>query len=703
MIKNISKRNFQKKHILSLFLLIIALIFVLNNSSTYAFFDSFKKINGPDIKDDKILVKKSQGEYSFDIEDDKFPSKVCWSWEGKGQAFLYVEYSDKNIIYYLMGNSEVPNIENITFIDSQGIPRIIVPKVFRIPEGKVTLDFINAYYKYYGNKDVNVEKINFKINTDDSVKVEDFEVLSYKDKIHQDECIIQLDDEQKKLYLEIQIPQGNKKDYYLLRDENLPIEISLRALVDKDTEGYIRLIFPRNIKIISCNNENIELVDESSFEIPIYAVKGYNEEKIMITVNLEGSGLFKIQAALGDEVTNISNDIKVIDLETVKSKISLLEEGVYPIQKNTKHDIVLKKELKNNIKIKENVFDWVHRVIGSSEDHDSPAGLISGVFKNHSEYDIPVHVKFSVLDENGEEIIYFRGEHFDKEEEEKDVPETNIVVKSGDTVNLKMPVFADAYSVKPGKYTGQMKVSFFGSNSEIIVREFDLYVHKESQIQRIIGILAITLSIFCLILLSTKQRKWIIGLKTSEVMLIALFTTVKFALVDVSWFVMGDFIRALLGPLGPFMHIVTGIFWDVINSLFLVALISLVTKPGVVIISTIVRIILKGVAFGTFNPVSLLLMMSYSVIADGFLYLVGFTSGRREVDTNYKVFISLAIIFGIQNCYSTYTFYYIWMYLYRMFYPNWYININATFSIVYSIVGSISGVYLGKKLKKVID
>lgn len=700
---NIKRRNYKNSSFFLSYFLIFTFLFILHNSLVHASLNDFEKIHGPDIKNNEIVVKKGIGEYSFKIDEDKFPKSVNWTWKGKGEVYLCVQYSDKNTIYYLMGDSQVPKVENITFIDSKGVPTIIAPKIFSMSEGKVTLDFINAYYKYYGKKNVNVEKVFLKINTKNSVRISDFNVLEYKDKFNEDkDSLIHLDSNQKKLYLEMQMPQGNRKDHYMLNGENLPIEVILRALADKDTKGYLKLTFPEGMQIISCNNKNIKFINKNTISLPINAVRGYNEEKIIIMANLRETGSFNVEAMLDDEVTKISKNVKAIDVEKVKNEISLLEEGVYPIQ-HSKGDTVLKKELKNNIKVKQNVFDWVHRIIGSGEEHDAPAGLASGVFKNSGEFDIPLHVKFSVLDENDREIVYFRGEHFDKEEEQKSVPETNIVVKSGKSLDLKMPVFADTYSVKPGKYKGQMKVSFFGSDSELIIREFPLQVHKESQFQEIIGVVAFTLSVVCLILLYVKQKKWTKGLRSSEVMLIALFTTVKFALVDVSWFVMGDVIRALLGPLGPFMHIVTGIFWDIINSLFLVTLLSLVTKPGVVIISTIVRLILKGVAFGTFNPVAILLMMSYSVIAEGLLYVAGFTSGKRELDSKIRVFIRLAIIFGIQNCYSTYTFYYIWMYLYRMFYPAWYININAIFSVVYSIVGSISGVYLGKKLKKVID
>lgn len=392
------------------------------------------------------------------MPEEKFPSEVSWNWKGQGQVWACVKYSDKNVIYYLMGDSQVPKVKNFTFIDSNGIPRVIVPKIFRVQEGKVNFNLINSYYKYYGNRVVNVESISFYVNTQDNVKIKDFKLLNYKDKVSEDESIV-INGEENKLYIGTHIPQGNTKDCYMIKNKTLPMEFSLRAVVDKDTKGYLKISFPSSINISSISNDKIRFIDKHTLKLPINAVKGYYEEKVMIMASIEQSGTFNIEAVLGNEVKKFSKNIKVIELNEVKNKINVLEEGVYPIQHGN-YETTLKKELKNNIKVKQNISDGIHRFIGTDEEYDNPAGLISGIFKNSSEVDIPVHVKFAVLDDKGKEITYFRGEHFDKEEELKSVPETNMVVKANSTMDLKMPIFADAYSVKPGKYKGQMKVSF---------------------------------------------------------------------------------------------------------------------------------------------------------------------------------------------------------------------------------------------------
>ena len=702
--RKVIEKKYQSNFFFLLYLFALIILFALKSHIIYSNSETFITIKGPVNQGERILIRNDLGIYDLNIQDEKFPSQVSWTWSGEGQVWATVQYSDRNIVYYLMGNSKSPKVENITFIDENGVPRVLVPRILRIPQGEIRLDFRNAYHKYFGEKSASVEKVQFHIISSDSVEIKDFQILKYGERVQKTKTSgLKLGETNKKMYLGAQIPQGNSKDYYMVKDKVSPIEISLKGLVNEEVESYLKIQLPENLEIISFNNKKLRFTDDTTLIMPIYTGPGYYEEKIILVAKTSGSGIFKIEAKLGEDIETISKNILSISEEKIRNSLSLLDEGVYPLHFK-KHEMILKKELKNNIKIKENVSDFLHRVFGREEEDTHPAGMAVGVLKNDSELQVPLHIKFTVLDEKNSEILHFRGKILqDEEGYPAPVPETNIIINPNSSIDFKMPVFADAYYVKPGIYRGQLKVSLFGSDTDIIKQEFDLTVHKETQMQTIVAILSIILSIFCLILFCIKQRKWLTALKNKEIMFIALFTAIKFSVVDVPWFVFGKVINGILAPLGPFIHIFTGIFWDLLNSLLLVTLIMLIPKPGIVIISTVVRIILKGIAFGSFNPVAILLMLSYSIITDGFLYLAGFTSGKREFGLKFEVFVILGLIFGIQHIYSSYAYYYIWMYLYRMFYPVWYININVLFSVVYSIVGSISGVYLGSKLKKVID
>lgn len=679
------------------FLTIICFLFL---SSSYALADelNFLSLEGESIKDNKIEVNKSEELYDLIINEDKFPKELSWTWEGEGQAWLSVKYSDNNIIYCLKKNSDIPQFDDIKFIDSNGVPRIIKPKILEFPQDKVNIDLIESYHKYCGAKEVNIEEIQFYVNTKEKIKIENIKINEYQKSISEisNEDLLLLEDE---IYIEAQIPQGNKQDYYLVKDMETPIQISVKSLIDKKTEGSIKIVIPDNMEVLNTTNENIVFINENTLLLPLEANAGYFEEKIILIVKSNITGKFTIETIIGENKKTVSKPIINYEIKNILDNLILIDEGVYPISNNE-----IQKELKNNINIKQNISDYIHRTFGDDEDETQPAGFITGVIKNTSNYDIPIHIKYSILNEDGSENEFFRGEHFLIESAvPPPVPETNIVINANSITEFQLPVYADVFSIEPGIYNSELNISFFGSNTSLIEKDFELSVYKETVYQNIIVVASISLALISFILLLWKQKKWLAILKSKELMLIALFTTVKFAIVDIPYSIFGKVIRGILAPLGPFTHLFTGIFSDLFDSILIVALVMLIPKPGVIIISKFVRIILGGIAFGSFNPVTIILSLSYALILEFFLYTFGFTSGKKKIDTKFNVFIIMAVVFGIQQIYATYTYYYVYMYLYRLFYPNWYINISTIFSVFYAIIGAVAGIYLGKKLKKVVE
>lgn len=691
-----SKLKYYKK-LIQTFIILTGLFLCSQNVLAEDF--NFLTIEGEGFNNNEIVVKKSIGIYDYNISKDEFPRDLSWTWNGNGQAWLMVKYSDNNVIYYLMENSEVPRLENIKFIDSNGIPRIIKPVKLMVSEGNVNVDLIDSYNKYCGSKSVNVEQIQFYINTTDKIKINDFKIDGFQkvnDEISNKDLLL-LEDE---IYIEVQIPQGNKKQFYLIKDMVTPIEVSVKSIVDKKSDGFIRINIPEGMEILSTTNDDIEFLDEKTLILQVKANSGYYEEKIVFIAKANMTGQFSIETEIGENKKELTNSIANYEKEAIISNILLIDEGVYPV--NNKNEI--QKELKNNINIKQNITDFIHRTFGDDEDETLPAGYITGVIKNTSSYDIPVNIKYSVLNIDGDENLYFRGEHFLIESAvPPPVPETSIVLDANSATEFKLPVYADVYSVEPGIYNSELLVSFFGSKTELIVENFELQVYKDVAIQNFVVALSMVLALISFIVLLFKQKKWLNILKSKELMLISLFTTVKFAVVDIPYSVFGKVIRGVLAPLGPFTHLFTGIFSDLFDSLLIVTLVMLIPKPGVIIISKFIRIILGGIAFGSFNPVTIILSLSYALILEIFLYISGYTSGKKKFDTKFNVFLAMSVIFSIQQLYSTYTYYYVYMYLYRLFYPLWYINISAIFSVFYAVIGAIAGIYLGKKLKKVVE
>jgi len=699
--QHLRSNNTFKKRLITCVILLVGIMYGMTDGSSADVTSFSSDGESTYFTEGKVLDGYSDS-YKLSIEGQLAPSKVMWNWETEGKrAWAQVQYSDRNMIYFVMEGTQAPQAENLTFIDSKGVPQIVVPKVLTIPSGKVVLNLSDLHHKYFGARDVSVEGFKFMIDSETESDISEFVVLERNERKY-DENSVDSNYMDKKICVELQIPQGNKQKYYMLKNETLPVEVTVKALLDKKTEGQIRIQACEGFEIISYP-EDLTMGNDNALTHDVNAPSGYYEKKIVVMAKSIDLGSLDVSVEFGNLEERSSIAVICKDLVDVKNGMALTEDGVYTYKTMTRGHVV-NKNFKNSIRLKQNIFSAFHQIFGLKEDHSYPAGVVSGLIRNDNDYDVPVRIKFAVLDQNGIEVMQFRGEHIQREGEEfESVPETNVILKSNDLFKFSMPVYADVYSIKPGQYTGEITIDVFGSDIGLIEREFELNVQKESQIQKLIGTVAIIFSLFAVMLLIVKQKVWLSGMRTREIMIIALFTTVKFSLVDVSWFVMGDVIRAILGPLGPFMHIITGIFWDVINSVLLVALIYMVRRPGVVIISSVVRVILKGIAFGSFNPIAILLILSYSLIADGLLYVTGFTSGKTSMEPGPKVFMLLGVTFGLQHLYSTYAFYYIWMYLYRLYYPTWYINVNALLSVVYSIVGAISGLYLGRNLSKVVN
>lgn len=661
----------------------------------------FNTVEGDLRWDNGISVAKGEAVFQMASQEDTCPQKLKWTWQGAGQVWASVEYDDKNIIYYVLEGTEAPKVEKTAFIDSNGVPRIIVPTMLELPRGKVAVDLWEDYRRYYGKKEIGVENICFGLNAAGNTEIKEFMIEEFAKK--RSSAKESGADLQKDIHLQVQIPQGNSDNFYFVKGVEFPLQVEVRTLLDKSQAGKITITLSQTVTITSYDAAKLKLVEDNTLLMPLTMSPGYAEESFIVMAKSSGPGKVVAEVHLGNKKEKLEKELACPDLESIKNSLCLLDEGVYPIEQSS-HKVTLKKELKNYIKVREDIFSTLHKLFGAEEEYDQPAGMVCGVLQNGTDYNLPLHVRFAVLDTKGKEIPYFRGEHFQREgAEDPPVPETVIGVNKASVQDFKAPLFADIYSIKPGVYRGMLKISLFGTNTDIAVREFELHVEKESQLQIIIGFLAIVLSLLSVLLMALKHKSWVGRLKTSEIILIALFTAVKFSIVDVPWFIFGDVTRSFLGPLGPFMHIFTGIFWDIINAMFLVSLIVLVSKPGVAIISSVVRIILQGIAFGTFNPITILLMLSYAFLAEALLYVAGFTRGKRTFKECLTTFSILGVIFAVKHIYSTYTFYYIWMYLYRLFYPDWYINVNALVSAVYSALGAMMGVYLGNKLKRVID
>lgn len=645
------------------------------------------------------LQIKNKGEWAYVPPLYFAPTTLFWSWEGQGQLYFQIEFTDGNELIYALKDGDIPTFNNKTFIDAHGIPKIRLPKVIVVPSGDTEVSLLADYKKYFGSGAAMVQSIQLVGN---DAALQQFEVLAWQERTAE-QTLIEMD---KKLLLAMEAPYGNSGSPYIVGQDEMTAKLSSQFLLDQTQPATITIRLGDGLQITNAEEVGLQQLAERQYEIQLEANRGYDEQNMFVTLKAIAGQNYSVDVTFqSKEVTEtVHYDLQHIQQQTLAQQLQLLDEGVYPVGLETSDGQEIRRQLQNDIKLREPIRDTFRQYIGSNEQVTYPAGIVAATLKNVSSYDLPLLIRYEVLDENGNEIAAFRGEQWAKEiGGDERVPEAVIQVRQNETYEWQAPLYADILHIQEGTYNTRLTVQLFGTDVTIVQEEWTIEVHKERAIQQFVSFIGLLLAIVCAIIFIWKQKQWLAFLTTKQLILIALIAAVKFAIVDIPWFVLGDSIEALLGPLGPFVQLVKGIFSDILQALFMIVLIMLVPKPGVVVISAVVRIILSAVAFGNFNPVTSMLMLSYALIADSLLLAAGFTNGKRKMEPTWKVLALLVIIFALQHAYSTYTYYYIWMYLYRLFYPDWYIHLNAVISIVYASVGTVMGVYLGRHLRKVTD
>lgn len=646
-----------------------------------------------------LLTEAGSGSLRLDTTGFR-PRKLSWEWSGAG-AWVTVRFEDGNVINYALPGGRQPDATNVTFLSAKGLPRVRVPRTVAMVEGAVSVDVRADYKRYFGAGAVEAVDVFISYDVDSPLQVSSLAVEEH----------VQADPDSRpsgayfvgeQVSLDWQLPQGNSAQPYLPLGTAITAELRLRMFSQRSGPGQVLIEFPPGIEVVRADARATTAPEGVLLQFSL--APGYQEQTWYFTLRASDAGTIatNLTGAVPEPLGRVTS-YAALDTADLGDALSVISQGVYPLG-GSADEGSLRTQLRNNLRLREGLNGRLQRWLGGRETTDTPAGVVRAVLHNGSAHDLVLHLRYQVLDAGGDELVAFRGEHLQlASDSESALPEAVLLLPAGRTTDWRAPLFADVYNIAPGTYAGRFEAKLFGSQAPLLVEEQELRIYKDSQVQLVVSVIGLTLAALSVAAFALKQRAWLAGMRTSQLILLALITAVKFAVIDVPWNVLGDAVRAFLGPLGPFVQLGTGIFSDILQALFLTTLIVLVPKPGVAVISGLVRVILGAVAFGSFNPVTIGLTLSYALLADALLYAFGFTTGRRLPLASRRAALLLILIFAVQHVYSTYTFYYSWMYMYRLFYPDWYIGLNAIISVVYSAVGAVLGLLLGTRLRKVID
>jgi len=210
----------------------------------------------------------------------------------------------------------------------------------------------------------------------------------------------------------------------------------------------------------------------------------------------------------------------------------------------------------------------------------------------------------------------------------------------------------------------------------------------------IISLVAFLVTVTGIGVFVSRSNRIMNSFKTRHLVMISLFGTASFAAVNIPMTFLWEISHAVLGP---FSFLFTGLFYEVVLYMLIVAAVVLMPKPGVVTLLLMVRYLLNGIVLGHFNPIFL---MSYSVNAimlEFLLYAAGITRGNIGR-------VKTGLVCGIADAVSQYVSFNLWMVLYRLFYSDWYIHASIIIDgFIYTFIGAWLGTNLGNKLKKVVE
>ncbi len=305
---------------------------------------------------DGVAVTEGHAVFQLEKQENRYPVKLGWFWQGSGRVWASVEFSDHNSIYYVLEGTTAPAIAKTTFIDKNGVPRIIVPTMAEIPAGTVALDLLQDYCRYFGKSDVRVTKVRFGF---DAAGLTEIKNVVVDTAASADGSINGGIEPLKDIYLQMEVPQGNKDRYYLVRDVEIPIQVEVRTLLDQNENGKLTVDFPKTLTITAYDKSKLSLDDENRLSMPLAMGTGYDTEKFVIMAKASGPGSLSACVQLGTKIEKIETDIACPDLNSICNNLVLADEGVYPEHKSA-HKVTLKKELKNYIKIQEDVVSALH-------------------------------------------------------------------------------------------------------------------------------------------------------------------------------------------------------------------------------------------------------------------------------------------------------------------------------------------------------
>lgn len=273
---------------------------------------------------------------------------------------------------------------------------------------------------------------------------------------------------------------------------------------------------------------------------------------------------------------------------------------------------------------------------------------------------------------------------------------------------IPLPIYFHAHLARAGEYEREIAVKIWGSNTTVLSDKKPLHVIVPNRHALFVSGLAILASSIGLVVLLRFHRQFFTRFSTKQLIVIALFGTTIFVAVVVPSTLFLNLIRVLLGP---FSVLLTGLINETLYYALLTALLIYIygsphdkseenlqattkeDKGGVILLVSAVRLLLGGITFGLFTPMTIIYTGTSIILLE-----IGFFFVRKSR------LLFWALVLGICDAVAVYVDFQLSILFYRLFFADWYIVLRIFIEgFAYTFIGVLLGAKLGRSLWKVAD
>ncbi len=278
----------------------------------------------------------------------------------------------------------------------------------------------------------------------------------------------------------------------------------------------------------------------------------------------------------------------------------------------------------------------------------------------------------------------------------------------GELTSIALPMYFHPQLAKAGEYEREIAVKIWGSDTTVLSAKRPLHIVVPNRHALFVSGLAVIASCIGLIVLLRFHRQFFVRFTTKQLIVIALFGTTIFVAIVVPSTLFLNLIRAILGP---FSVLLTGLVNETLYYALLTALLIYICgaphgnaardsrvsqtygKGGVILLVSAVRLLLSGVTFGLFTPMTIIYTGTSVLLLEA-----GFLLVRR------RGLIIWAFVFGICDAIAVYVDFQLSILFYRLFFADWYILLRIVVEgFAYTFIGVLLGARLGHGLWRVTD